>query len=151
MGIHVTSSAFSEGANIPTRYACDGEDVSPHLSWSGKPEGTKSIALIADDPNAPGRTFVHWVVYSVPASAAGLPDGVSAEAEGHMEGRNDFGRRGYGGPCPPPGNPHRYFFKVYALGSEPGLEAGARNADLARAMEGRILAEVQLMGTFQRR
>lgn len=150
--IALTSSAFMDGSDIPTKYTCDGEDVSPPLEWSNLPEGTKSIALIVDDPDAPGRTFVHWVLYAISPDAGGLPEGVPAvdiTPEGAKHGRSGFGRNGYGGPCPPSGS-HRYFFKLYALDSELGLEAGADKSDLLQAMAGHILAQGQLMGRYQR-
>lgn len=151
--IQVTSSAFQEGEDIPVQYTCDGADVSPPLSWSGMPSDTRSIALISDDPDAPGRTWVHWVVYGLPAGTQGLPEGVPARdtlTQGGRHGVTDFGRREYGGPCPPRGGPHRYFFKVYALGKEVTLAAGATKAELEADMQGHILAQGQLMGRYQR-
>ncbi len=150
--IELTSPAFIDGSDIPTKYTCDGEDVSPPLEWSNLPEGTKSIALIVDDPDAPGRTFVHWVLYAISPDARGLPENVPAvdiTSEGAKHGRSGFGRSGYGGPCPPSGS-HRYFFKLYALDSGLGLEAGADKSGLLQAMEGHILAQGQLMGRYQR-
>jgi Raf kinase inhibitor-like YbhB/YbcL family protein len=149
MSIQLTSTAFSEGASIPAKYTCDGADLSPPLRWSGIPEGAKSIALIADDPDAPGRTFVHWVMYGIPSNVAELPEG--GTPRGVVQGNNDFGRTGYGGPCPPPGAPHRYFFKIYALDTAVDLRPGAKKADLERAMDQHILAQGQLMGRYQRR
>lgn len=118
MGLQVTSTAFSPGETIPKKFTCDGPDVSPQLAWNETPVGTESFALIADDPDAPGGTWVHWVLYDLPASVRMLPEGVAKQEQlpsGARQGRNDFGKIGYGGPCPPPGKPHRYFFKPYAL------------------------------------
>ena len=150
--IELTSPAFIDGSDIPTKYTCDGEGVSPPLEWSNLPGGTKSIALIVDDPDAPGRTFVHWVLYAISPDARGLPENVpdvDITPEGAKHGRSGFGRIGYGGPCPPSGS-HRYFFKLYALDSGLGLEAGADKGNLLQAMEGHILAQGQLMGRYQR-
>ena len=154
MEITLTSSAFAEGQAIPTKHTCDGENVSPGLSWSGIPEGTKSLALIADDPDAPAGTWVHWVLYDVPAATTQLPENVPAANDvlnGGKQGRNDFKKIGYGGPCPPKGNPHRYYFKLYALDQKLNLTAGATKANVEKAMKGHILAEGKLMGTYKRR
>lgn len=145
----LTSAAFAEGGTIPAKYTCDGVDVSPPLAWSGVPAGTKAFALIADDPDAPAGTWVHWVLYNVPGSVAQLPEGVSGPG-GAAQGRNDFRKAGYGGPCPPPGKPHRYFFKLYALDASLALKAGAIKAEVERAMQGHALAQAQLMGTYGR-
>ena len=152
MGLEISSSAFAEGEMIPTRYTCDGPDVSPDLSWSGVPETAKSLALICDDPDAPMGTWVHWVLFNMPASADGLPAGVQPDAtleNGARHGTNDFRRLGYGGPCPP-GGTHRYFFKLYALDSALDLESGITKARLLEAMKGHILAEAHLMGKYKR-
>ena len=152
MDIKMTSSAFEEAGLIPPEYTCDGEDISPPLKWESVPEGAKSIALICDDPDAPMGTFVHWVLYDLPADARDLPENVPAEAtlpNGAKQGTSDFGTTGYGGPCPP-GGTHRYFFKIYALDAPVELSAGATKAELLAAMEGRILAQGQLMGKYQR-
>lgn len=149
----VTSTAFVEGDMVPKQYTCDGRDVSPPLSWSGIPDGAKSIALICDDPDAPVGTWVHWVVYDMPASTSGLPEHVTAAGglpRGAKQGMNDFRKMDYGGPCPP-GGIHRYFFKVYALDRELGLREGATRAELVKSMEGHILAQGQLMGRYSRR
>jgi Raf kinase inhibitor-like YbhB/YbcL family protein len=154
MTIQLTSSGFSEGATIPAKYTCDGEDASPPLRWASLPVGTHSLALIADDPDAQGGTWVHWVIYGIPASLSELPEGLpktETAANGARQGTNDFRRIGYGGPCPPRGAPHRYFFKLYALGSDIQLEPGATKQALLDAMQGHILAERQLMGKCQRR
>jgi len=153
MKFELTSTAFEEGGTIPAKFTCAGEDVSPFLEWSHAPEGTRSFALICDDPDAPMGTWVHWVLYGIPAGttslAEGIPDEKSIEGVGR-QGKNDFKRIGYGGPCPPPGKAHRYFFKLYALDQEPDLEPGATKKDLERAMKGHILAEGRIMGTFRR-
>jgi len=152
MALEITSSAFSEGQMIPTRHTCDGPDVSPDLAWSGVPEKTQSLALICDDPDAPIGTWVHWVVFNLPAGADGLlaempPDAILENGARH--GINDFRKLGYGGPCPP-GGTHRYFFKLYALDTALELESGITKARLLEAMEGHILAEAQLMGKYKR-
>ena len=152
MTLEITSSVFSEGEMIPTRYTCDGPDVSPDLAWSGVPETAQSLALICDDPDAPMGTWVHWVLFNIPVGASGLPSEISPDAtlkNGARHGTNDFGRLGYGGPCPP-GGTHRYFFKLYALDTELDLESGITKAQLVEAMENHILAEAQLMGKYSR-
>ena len=154
MTIQLTSSAFAEGAPIPAKYTCDGQDVSPPLKWSGAPQNAASFALIADDPDAPVGTWVHWVLYNLPATVAELPEGVPTTdtlSNGARQGRNDFRRIGYGGPCPPRGSPHRYFFKIYALDAMLALKPGATKNDLLNAMPGHILAEGQLMGRYARK
>lgn len=152
MGIVVTSAAFDEGGLIPARYTCDGENVSPPIQLTGVPEETKSIALICDDPDAPVGTWVHWVIYDLPAAPTGLPEAVSPDRMvlgGAKQGTNDFRKIGYGGPCPPSGT-HRYFFKVYALDTALNLKPGATNRELLQAMEGHVIAEGQLMGMYRR-
>ena len=155
MGLSLASTAFKEGGPIPVKHTCDGADLSPPLAWSGVPQGTDAFALIADDPDAPGRTWVHWVLYDVPATLGGLPENVSKvekpkELGGAVQGRNDSREVGYGGPCPPPGPAHRYFFKLYALAAPLGLKPGASKQDVERAMGGHVLATAQLMGTYAR-
>lgn len=153
MKIPITSTAFAEGQPIPEKYTCSGKDVSPPLTWSNAPAGTKSFALVAEDPDAPMGTWVHWVIYDLPADTTALPEDVakSQYVSGNAkQGLNDFHRLGYGGPCPPPGKPHRYYFKLYALDAMLNLKPGATKQELLKAMEGHILAEGQLMGTFQR-
>ncbi len=153
MAISVSSSAFQEGGMIPAKYTCDGNDLSAPLKWTGAPEGTKSIAVICDDPDAPVGTWVHWVMWNIPPGVRELAEGVPPKpelADGSRQGISDFGRPGYGGPCPPSGA-HRYYFKVYALDTTLDLPAGTRKADLLRAMKGHILAEGQLMGKYSRR
>ena len=145
-------SGFAEGGTIPQRHTCEGPDLSPAMSWSGEPAGTRSFALIVDDPDAPVGTWNHWLLYDVPASTHALGEGIKP-AEAGLSGNNDFGRPGYGGPCPPRGHgPHRYFFKLYALDAGSlGLAAGASRAELDRALRGRVLAEVQYMGRYERK
>ena len=152
MALVITSSAFSEGGAIPKHYTCDGPDVSPDLAWSGIPDGIASLALICDDPDAPMGTWVHWVLFNIPADADGLAAEIPSDAaleNGARHGTNDFRRLGYGGPCPP-GGTHRYFFKLYALDTMLELDSGISKAQLLEAMEGHILAEGQLMGTYSR-
>lgn len=152
MAMEITSTAFTHEGMIPRRFTCDGEDVSPPLGWKGVPEGTKSLMLTTDDPDAPRKTWVHWVLYNLPAARGALPEGVPPErtlAGGGRQGTNDFGRIGYGGPCPPSGT-HRYFFKLFALDAELELLPGATKEELLRAMEGHVLAEAQLMGRYRR-
>jgi len=150
--MEITSSAFKNGARIPTKHSCDGVDVSPSLAWSKLPAGTKNLALICDDPDAPMGTWVHWVIYDIPASFTGLPEKLPPLKEvagGAKQGMNDFRAIGYGGPCPPSGE-HRYFFKLYALDAPTGLKPGATKAQLLAAMKGHILAEAELMGKYKR-
>ena len=152
--MQLTSTAFAEGAVIPAKYTCDAKNVSPPLKWSGVPAGAKSLALIVDDPDAPSRTWVHWVLYDLPASVSELPEDVAKSqnvAGGAKQGLNDFKQLGYGGPCPPHGKPHRYFFKLYVLDSLLDLKPGLTKKDLERAMEKHILAQAQLVGTYQRK
>ena len=151
--VRLESPAFSNGRPIPAVHTADGRDVSPALSWSGVPREAQSLALLCEDPDAPRGTWVHWVLYDLPASATGLPEAVAAAerpATGGAQGKNDFGRLGYGGPAPPSGT-HRYYFRLYALDAPLGLPPGATRRDVGRAMEGRILAEGELMGTYSRR
>ncbi len=152
MTIKITSSTFTEGSMIPNRYTCDAEDVSPDLAWTGVPEGTKSLALICDDPDAPMGTWVHWVLFNLPPDINELHAEIPPEKtlkNGARHGKNDFGRFGYGGPCPPSGT-HRYFFKLYALDTRIKLESGITKAQLLEAMNGHILDEGQLMGKYKR-
>jgi len=153
MEIKVTSPAFENEGMIPAKYTCDGEDISPPLQWDAVPEGTRSIALISDDPDAPMGMWVHWVLFNLPADARELKENIPPDKtlpNGAKQGTSDFGRIGYGGPCPP-GGTHRYFFKIYALDAELNLQAGARKRDLLKAMEGHILGQGQLMGKYKRR
>ena len=147
------SPEFSDGANIPTRFTCEGENVSPRLEWSGVPAAAQSLALVVSDPDAPGGTFIHWVLYNLPPQTTGLPEGMPATERlsgGGSQGRNDFGRIGYGGPCPPPGKPHRYIFTLYALDLAPDLPPGLNAARLTSLMRGHILAQASLTGLYQR-
>ncbi len=147
------SPDFASGGEIPKQFTCSGEDRSPALEWTGAPAGTKSFALIADDPDAPAGTWVHWVIFNIPSTASGLHGGVEKRdqlTDGARQGQNDFRKIGYNGPCPPPGKPHRYFFKLYALNAELTLSSGAGKADLESAMEGHILGKAEWMGTFRR-
>ncbi|HIJ65963.1 MAG TPA: YbhB/YbcL family Raf kinase inhibitor-like protein [Candidatus Hydrogenedentes bacterium] len=153
MSLTVSSSAFQNGAAIPKQYTGDGPDVSPPLTWGAPPDGTKSFALICDDPDAPVGTWVHWVIYDIKPETRELPEGVPTQetlADGAKQGLNDFRKVGYGGPAPPRGKPHRYFFKLYALDAELGLKPRATKKDVERAMKGHVLADGQLMGTYQR-
>ena len=145
--IDITSPAFESGDTIPKKYTCDGADISPELAWSGLPDGTQTLALIADDPDAPGKTFVHWVLFNLDPDLDGLPE---AAAGFGLDGGNGFGRTGYGGPCPPNGKPHRYVFKLFALDTALALKPGASRADLDRAMSGHILGQGTLVGIYER-
>jgi len=152
--MQLTSTAFRQGAPIPARYTYDATNVSPPLKWSGVPAEAKSLALIVDDPDAPVGTWVHWVLYDLPPVTAELPEDLPKSqyvAGGAKQGLNDFRHLGYGGPSPPRGKPHRYFFKLYALDTLLDLKPGATKQDLERAMEKHVLAEAELMGTFQRK
>lgn len=154
MSFSITSSAFAPGREIPKRHTCQGEDVSPPLAWSGAPHGTRSLALIMDDPDAPDpdapkMTWVHWVLYNIPPAAMHLPDAAKDLPVGTFDGKNDWKRTGYGGPCPPVGR-HRYFFKLYALDLVlPDLRAPTK-AQLKAAMAGHILGTAELIGTYQK-
>lgn len=153
MSIELTSTAFQPGETIPRQYTGDGVDQSPPLRWSEPPSGAKSLALICDDPDAPRGTWVHWVLFNLPPQTRQLEEGVPTTAMlggGARQGKNDFGSIGYGGPAPPKGKAHRYFFKLYALDLVPDLRTGATKAQLEEAMRGHILAEGQLMGTYKR-
>ena len=153
MEFKITSTAFETGAPIPMKHTGEGVDVSPPLKWTEPPEGTKSFALIADDPDAPMGTWVHWVAYNIPPAARQLPEGVPTVdklKDGTLQGMNDFGKVGYNGPMPPPGKPHRYFFKLYAVDAAMTLPARASKKDVEKAMKEHILAEVRLMGTYKR-
>jgi hypothetical protein len=153
MSFALVSSAFSEGSAIARQYTCDGADLSPALSWGEAPTGTQSFALIADDPDAPSGTWTHWVLWNIPAQVMVLPEGVHKTEvleNGARQGRNDFKRIGYGGPCPPPGRPHRYFFKLYALDARLDLKAGASRGELEAAMKRHIVSQASLMGTYKR-
>jgi hypothetical protein len=156
MSLTITSTAFSDNGEVPTQYTCDGKDISPPLQWTGMPDGTKSLALIVDDPDAPDpakpqRTWVHWVLYNIPPDATGLSEGVKVQdlPKGVLEGVNDWKRTGYGGPCPPIGR-HRYFHKLYALDVVLTDLGKPTKAALEKAMQGHILEQAQIVGTYQR-
>lgn len=153
----LTTPAFEGGGTIPVRHTCEGEDASPALAWSGAPEGTRSFVLIMDDPDAPPGTWVHWVLFDLPAETTSLAEGVPKDQtledgarHGACWGVDSFSRVGYHGPCPPPGKPHRYYFRLYALDTLLELKAGSSKAEVLRAAEGHVLAEAELMGTFGR-
>jgi Raf kinase inhibitor-like YbhB/YbcL family protein len=150
--MQITSTAFIEGSMIPSKFTCDGWDISPPLEWKDIPAGTKSFALISDDPDAPMGTWVHWVVYNIPPTITGLGENVKPDKEfknGMRQGNNNWPKIGYGGPCPPSGT-HRYFFKLYALDTMLDLKSGATKAQLLEATKGHVLAETQLMGKYKR-
>jgi len=156
MAFSITSPAFADQGSIPSVYTCEGRDIAPQLAWTGAPAGTKAFALIVDDPDAPDpkapkMTWVHWVLYDIPAAARGLPEGATAAQlpNGAREGKNDWKRTGYGGPCPPTGR-HRYFFKLYALGAMLGDLHSPSKADLEKAMKPHILGTAQLVGTYEK-
>ncbi|HPJ95595.1 MAG TPA: YbhB/YbcL family Raf kinase inhibitor-like protein [Deltaproteobacteria bacterium] len=151
--MELRSKAFAGSAMIPAAYTCDGQDVSPPLEWSGLPEGTRSIALICDDPDAPAGTWVHWVYYDIPPGTQALAQDVGpgdTPSAGGTQGRNDFRKIGYGGPCPPSGT-HRYFFKLYALDTELNLPPGRTKKELIDVMKCHILGQAELMGKYKRR
>ncbi len=152
MAFELTSTAFANSDPIPMKYTCDDQDISPPLQWEDPPEGTRSFALICDDPDAPVGTWVHWVIYNLPRSTLSLPEAVPSDADlpdGGRHGQNSWGRSGYGGPCPP-GGTHCYFFKLYALDAELELAAGASKDELLRVMEGHILTSTETMGVYSR-
>ena len=153
MSLELKSSDFVAGGTIPKQFTCDGADLSPALEWSAPPAGTQSFALIADDPDVPVGTWVHWVAFNLPASLRSLPQGVPKQeqlADGSLQGRNDFEKIGYGGPCPPGGKAHRYFFKLYALDSKLNLKPGATKKDVERAMQNHVLALGEYIGRYSR-
>ena len=147
------ATAFKPGGDLPRKFTCEGADASPALDWSEPPAGTQGFALIVDDPDAPGGTWVHWVVYDLPSNTGQLPEGVP-QADGlpggGRQGVNDFGKSGYAGPCPPPGKSHRYFFKLYALDKKLDLGAGATKKAVEQAMKGHVLARAELVGRYGR-
>lgn len=149
----VSSTAFENGGDIPKKFTCDGADVSPPLLWKGYPLKTEVFALIADDPDAPGGTWTHWLVYDLAANKTQLEENVSTLdrlPDGAQQGRNDFRKVGYGGPCPPPGKSHHYFFEVYALDAKLNLAPGASKQELEQAMQGHVLAEGKMVGKYGR-
>jgi Raf kinase inhibitor-like YbhB/YbcL family protein len=152
-GFQLRSDAFKEGETIPAQFTCEGADISPPLEWANVPNGTRSFALIMEDPDAPAGVWTHWVVFNLPAGMklmdANLPKRPNLPGGG-LQGTNSFGRTGYGGPCPPPGNAHRYYIHLYALDSTLNLQPGAQKEEVLAAMKGHILGEAQLMGRFKR-
>ena len=151
MSFQILSHSFAEGGWIPELHSCQGADLSPSLEWSGAPRDVRSYALVVEDPDAPSGTFCHWLVYDIPPNVHNLAQGLKTGSVG-ASGNNDFGRPGYGGPCPPKGGAHRYYFRLHALDvATLGLQPGARRRELLPAMKGHLLAETQCMGRFQRR
>ena len=153
MKLQLASPVFPAGEMIPKKFNCDGPDVSPKLTWNDPPPGTQSFAVIMDDPDAPAGTWAHWVLCDLPPDAREMAEGVANQEQltnGARQGRNDFGKIGYGGPCPPPGKPHRYFFKLYALDAKLNLKDGATKADVERAMKGHVVAQAELVGKYGR-
>lgn len=147
MALEITSTAFKNGESIPKKYTCDGEDINPHLSWSGAPEKTKSFVLIFDDPDAPVGTWDHWLIFNIPATTTNIKENSSPQAE---FGKNSFGRTEHGGPCPPD-KEHRYFFKLYALDQMLTLSKGSTKKEIEDAMKGHILEKAQLIGKYDRK
>jgi Raf kinase inhibitor-like YbhB/YbcL family protein len=153
VALQITSPAFADGERIPVKHTADGHDVSPELRWGGLPPNTQSIALVCEDPDAPRGIWTHWVLFNLPPDKTMLAEGVSTEKElpdGTRQGKNDFGKIGYGGPSPPKGKPHRYYFKLYALDTKLNLSAGATRQQLLDAIKGHLVAEGQLMGQYGR-
>lgn len=153
MTLNLTSPDFGSGATIPKKFTCDGEDLSPALQWKAPAAATQSFALIADDPDAPVGTWVHWVLFDLPPTLRSLPQNFPKDqqaSDGSRQGMNDFDKIGYAGPCPPPGKPHRYFFKLYALDTRLNLKPGATKKDVERAMQGHILARGEYLGRYSR-
>jgi Raf kinase inhibitor-like YbhB/YbcL family protein len=153
--LKLTSTSFEADADIPAKYSCDGENISPALAWTGAPAATQSFALIMDDPDVPAKTVVHWIIYDIPGGTSSLPESVPTKkklADGSEQGKNVRGKPGYTGPCPEKGGPaHHYFFKLYALDSKMNLKPDAKEEELEAAMKGHILAQAQLIGRFKRR
>jgi len=150
----LSSTSFGAGGDIPKKFTCDDQDVSPELSWNGVPEGTQSFVLLVDDPDAPAGDWTHWVFYDLPASAQSLRENVSKVVEppgGGRQGYNDFHKIGYGGPCPPAGKPHRYYFRLNALDRTLNLRGGANRKEVEQAMRGHVLAQSELLGKYGRR
>jgi hypothetical protein len=151
--IELKTASFTPGGFIPKQFTCEGPDVSPALAWTDPPQGTRTFAIIEDDPDAPSGTFVHWLIYDLPANSRGLPEALSGSGQmpgGARQGTNDFSKTGYNGPCPPRGAPHRYFIRLYALDTQLDLRPGATRQELETVMRGHILAQGELMGRFQR-
>ena len=153
MSLTISSPSFTNGGDIAKKFTCDGADVSPQLTWTDPPAGTKAFALLGDDPDAPVGNWNHWTAWNLPLTLRGLPEGVAKDArlaDGTEQGRNDFRKTGYNGPCPPPGKPHRYYFKLFALDGKLDLKPGAGKKELEAAMKGRILAQSEWMGRYGR-
>ena len=153
MTMQLSSPAFNEGDAVPVKHTADGADKSPELRWAGAPQNAKSFALVCEDPDAPRGTWTHWVLFNIPADRTSLAEGLATDKElpdGSRQGKNDFGKIGYGGPSPPRGKPHRYYFQVYALDTKLDLPAGASRKQVLDAMKGHVLAEGQLMGLYGR-
>jgi Raf kinase inhibitor-like YbhB/YbcL family protein len=153
MAFAISSTGFESGGDIPRKFTCDGADLSPELSWTETPPGTVSFTLIADDPDAPSGTWTHWVLFDLPAATTSLAEGVTRIDElpgGERQGRNDFRRIGYNGPCPPPGKPHRYFFKIYALKGKLDLKPGISRQEVEQAMQGLVLGQAEWVGKYRR-
>ena len=153
MPFSLITTAFASDGDIPAKFTCEGADVSPELKWSNAPAGAQSFALIVDDPDAPSGTWTHWVIWDIPATQHELTEGEPKQdvlPGGIRQGRNDFKRIGYGGPCPPPGKAHRYFFRLFALDTHLELAAGASRAQLERALQGHVLGRAELMGRYAR-
>ena len=153
MSLTISSPSFINGGNIAKKFTCDGANISPQLSWNEPPEGTKTFALLVDDPDAPVGNWSHWTMWNLPAAARGLAEGLRKDAElsdGSRQGQNDFRKTGYNGPCPPPGKPHRYYFKLYALDTKLDLKPGAAKKDVEAAMKGHILVQAEWMGRYGR-
>ncbi len=153
MSFALSTTAFAAGGAIPKKYTCDSADVSPALNWNNAPAGTQSFALIADDPDAPVGTWTHWTIWDIPANSTSLPEGVpkvEQTTDGARQGKNDFKHIGYGGPCPPAGRPHRYFFKLYALNAKLDVKGGASRGELESAIKGHVLAQAEWMGAYGR-
>ena len=153
MNFKISTTAFPAEGTIPKKYTCDGADVSPALTWSGTPEGTKALALIADDPDAPVGTWTHWLIWDIPASTSQLSEGTAKDAQlpdGARQGQNDFRKIGYNGPCPPPGKPHRYYFKLFALDATLDVKPGGSRKEMEAAMKGHTLGQTEVMGRYGR-
>jgi Raf kinase inhibitor-like YbhB/YbcL family protein len=153
MAFRISSTSFENGADIPRKFTCDGADVSPELLWVEPPAGTLSFTLIADDPDAPSGTWTHWVLFDLPVNVTSLAEGVTKVDElpgGERQGRNDFRKIGYNGPCPPPGAPHRYFFRLYALQGKLNLKPGASRQEVEQAMQGQVLGQAEWTGKYRR-
>lgn len=153
MSLTISSTSFSNGGDIAKKYTCDAADVSPQLAWTDPPAGTKTFALLVDDPDAPVGNWNHWTMWNLPASLRGLPEGVAKDAhlaDGSEQGKNDFGKTGYNGPCPPAGKPHRYYFKLFALDAKLEVNPGGKKKELEAAMKGHILAQAEWMGKYGR-